>query len=111
MAAKEAARGAGKRGASAKGGRLKEAVATVGLLAMAAGAIAGAYLGFRFGGLGASFIGTLAGAALGFGLIYVMTNVVRQNSKLFTLVIAVTAIGLIAWGLHALGGMLGFNPR
>ncbi|MFM9941673.1 MAG: hypothetical protein ACKVP7_19490 [Hyphomicrobiaceae bacterium] len=111
MAAREAARGTSKRGASAKGGRLRDAVATVGMLAMAAGSIAGAYLGFRFGGLGAGFIGALAGGAIGFGLVYVITNVVRQNSKLFTLIIAMTVIGLIAWGLHALGSVLGFNPR
>ncbi len=92
-------------------GTLKNAVATLSMLAMAAGAAAGAYLGFRWGGLGVAFVGALIGGALGFGIIYTVTNVIRQNSGLFTLLLTLLVIAAIALGLHALGGFLGFNPQ
>lgn len=90
--------------------KVQGAVATVGMIAMAVAGAAGATLGFRAGGLGAAFIGLLAGAAVGFGIVYVLTNLVRQNSKLITLLVALGLIGLSAWGLHALGSLLGLNP-
>jgi len=114
MAAREASRGGGKAGGKSTGskhGWLREAVATVGMLVMAAGAMAGAYFGFIWAGLGAGFIGALAGGAVGFGIVALITNVVRQNSKLFTLLLALVVVGLIAWGLQSLGNVLGFNPK
>lgn len=113
MATREPDKASGRRkGASAgKHGRLREAVATIGLLAIIAGASAGIYLGAIWAGLGAAFIGGLVGAAVGYGLVYAITNVVRQNSGLFTLLLALAIIGAIAWGLHKLGGTLGFNPQ
>ena len=101
---------AGGKTSRGRKGAVKETVATVGVVAMAAGSLAGAYLGFRLAGLGAAFLGLLAGGAVGFGVIYLLTNVVRQNSRFFTLIAALVIIGLVAWGLHALGGALGFNP-
>lgn len=92
-------------------GPLKNAVATLSMLAIAAGAAAGAYIGFLWGGLGVGFIGALVGGALGFGIIYAVTNIIRQNSGLFTLLLTLLVIAAVAIGLHALGGYFGFNPR
>ncbi len=92
-------------------GRLKNAVATLSMLAMAAGAAAGAYLGFLWAGLGAAFIGAIVGGALGFGIIYAVTNIIRQNSGLFTLLLTLVVIAAVAVGLHALGSYFGFNPQ
>lgn len=114
MAEREMSRGAGKAGGRSSGskhGMLREAVATVGMLVMAAGAIAGAYLGFKWAGLGTAFLCALAGGAVGFGIVALITNIVRQNSKLFTLLLALTVVGLVAWGLHAFGEFLGFKPN
>lgn len=91
-------------------GMLKETVATLGLLAIVAGAAAGAWVGFLLGGLGAAFLAGLAGAALGYGIVYLLTNVVRQNSGLFIGLLALGTIGLVAWGLHAVGKALGVGP-
>lgn len=90
---------------------LRELVATVGLLIMVVGGMAGAYLGYRSGGLGAGFVGLLLGGAVGFGIVYVIANLIRQNSKFFTLVAALLALGLVVWGLHVLGDSLGLNPK
>lgn len=73
--------------------------------------VVGAYLGYRSGGLGSGFVGLLLGAALGFGIVYVVTNLIRQNSKFFTLMAAALVLGLVVWGLHALGDGLGLNPK
>ena len=90
--------------------KVEGAVATVGMIAMAVAGAAGAYLGFSAAGLGAGFVGLLAGGAVGFGIVYVLTNLVRQNSKLLTLLLALAIILVVAWGLHRLGAMLGLNP-
>ena len=115
MAVREVEKSSGRRQgrsvSAGKHGRLREAVATIGLIAIFAGASVGAYTGFRWGGLGAAFIGALVGGGLGYALVYVITNVVRQNSRLFTLVLTLAVLGAIAWGLHWLGGSLGFNPK
>jgi hypothetical protein len=100
----------GSRAARGRKGAIKEAVATIGMFAMALGGAAGAYTGFRWAGLGAAFFGFMVGAAAGFGLVYLITNVVRRNSRFFTLLLVIAAIGLMTWGLHALGALLGFNP-
>ncbi len=92
-------------------GRLKEAVATFGMLAMAAGGVAGAYLGYRWGGLGVAFLGLLGGGAIGLGVVFFLTNVVRRNSKFFSVLATLVIIGLIAWALHALGLGLGLDPK
>jgi len=113
MAERESSRGAGKagKGGGSRHGWLREAVATVGILVMAAGAVAGAYLGFKWAGLGTAFLGALAGGAVGFGIVALITNIVRQNSKLFTLLLALAVVGLVTWALHALGDILGFKPN
>jgi len=100
-----------QKSTGARHGRLKNAVATLSMLAMVAGAGAGAYLGFLWGGLGVAFIGALVGCALGFGIIYGITNVIRQNSGLFTLLLTLAVIAAIAVALHALGSYFGFNPQ
>lgn len=99
------------KASAGRNGRLKEAVATAGIVAILVGAGMGAYLGFGWGGLGAAFIGALVGGTFGFGVIYAITNVIRQNSQLFKLLLALIVIGGIAWALHMLGGTFGFNPK
>ena len=99
-----------QKSAGNRHGRLKNAVVTLAMLAMVAGAAAGVYLGFLWGGLGVAFIGALIGGALGFAIIYAVTNIIRQNSGLFTLLLTLVVITAVAVGLHALGSYFGFNP-
>jgi ABC-type Fe3+-siderophore transport system permease subunit len=100
-----------QKSAGTRHGWLKNAVATLSMLAVAAGAAAGAYLGLLWGGLGVAFIGALIGGALGFGIIYAIANIIRQNSGLFTLLLTLVVIAAVAVGLHALGSHFGFNPQ
>jgi hypothetical protein len=84
---------------------------TVGMIGIAAAALAGAWIGFQTGGLGVAFAGLLGGAALGYFITYVVGNMLREMLPLIRVLLVLGIIGATIYVLHLLGVQLGINPQ
>lgn len=83
---------------------------TIGMIGIAAAAIAGAWIGFQTGGLGVGFAGLLLGGGLGYFATYVLGNMLHEAMPLIRVLLVLGVIAATVYVLHLLGVQLGINP-
>ena len=107
---KPAKAAAKRRGGARKVPAWVNAFANVAMVGIGVAAIAGAWLGFGLGGLGAGFIGMLAGAGVGWLAAHIVGIVLKEAMPLLKGLAVAALVGLVAWGLHLVGAWAGLNP-